>query len=220
MTVTLPDAFESFLANLLDPANQDVHVDRLSRYMDGGAYTGAAFETLTMPDADANHINVSDLAALWTLSVPLKWKQSAALLAEHRDALAAALVELPDRPLADLTSDEIKAMHKTAHPAMVLWTGIRKVKRMGPTRTSKLMARKRPQLIPIYDSFVKEVLGLESSKDQWRQFYLALTRKDREVDRRLLELGRLSGHPELSALRVFDILVWMKKRDGDLKDAQ
>lgn len=220
MTVGLPAAFESFLENILQSVNEGVHVDRLRRYMDGRAYTGAAFESLTMPHANDDRIDVSDLAALWTLSVPLRWKQSVALLVEHADELAAALAGLPDRPLADLTADEIDALHHAKHSATVLWKGIRQVKGMGPTRTSKLMARKRPQLIPIYDSFIKEVLGLESSKEQWRQFHLALTRNDRAVDRRLLELGRLAGHSELSALRVFDILVWMTQRDGNPKEAQ
>ncbi|RII41598.1 hypothetical protein DWB68_11655 [Galactobacter valiniphilus] len=98
---------------------------------------------------------------------------------------------------------------------MRLWKLIHGVDGIGVVMTSKLMARKRPQLIPIYDSFVKSVLGLKSDAAQWREFHEALSRNERKVERTLLDLGREAGHPDLSALRVFDILVWMEKRVGE-----
>lgn len=212
MTAELPPAFEAFLGDLLEPANEDKYLGHLVSYMDRGGYTGAAFGQLTMEGADPDRVDVSDLAALWTLSVPLQYRQSYELLVTRADELASNLAAMPDRPLAELSSAEVDEMHEPGAPAMRLWRLLTDIDDIGSVRASKLLARKRPNLIPIFDSFIQSVLGLKSDAEQWRQFHEALSRNDREVESRLLELGGRAGHPELSALRVFDILVWMHQR--------
>ena len=47
---------------------------------------------------------------------------------------------------------------------------------MGETRTSKLMARKRPRLVPVYDSVVGHLMSLDlGSAGQWKRWHTALT---------------------------------------------
>jgi hypothetical protein len=84
---------------------------------------------------------------------------------------------------------------------------------MGGTTVSKLMAAKRPHLVPIYDSVVSNALDLSLS-DSWsmwqhfmRQDWSALCAKIRETADEV-------GGDHLSDLRVIDIVVWMTETSG------
>ena len=87
---------------------------------------------------------------------------------------------------------------------------------MGATMVSKLLARKRPRLLPVIDGFIRKQL---THGDGRTDFYKSMWRvmSDRELD--------LPGHlgsvrtaalnatgdqriGRLSDLRVFDIVVW------------
>jgi hypothetical protein len=79
---------------------------------------------------------------------------------------------------------------------------------VGPTVASKLLARKRPKLRPIYDSVVDAVTHTEERL--WEPLWLELRKDNRALHQRLL---RLHNAAELShdvpALRVFDVVAWM-----------
>jgi hypothetical protein len=79
---------------------------------------------------------------------------------------------------------------------------------LGRTTTSKLMAVKRPRLIPIWDSFVEQSTGL-GTLDYWRRFQQVLAADDRAIWSRLGDLGRLAPNvPKgLAHLRVLDVLL-------------
>ena len=72
------------------------------------------------------------------------------------------------------------------------------------------MARKRPKLIPIYDSVVGPLMGLNrNSLDQWSTWHTALT-DGTGLPQRLQEIRRVSGISDpISDLRVMDIVLWM-----------
>ncbi len=74
------------------------------------------------------------------------------------------------------------------------------------------MARKRPHLIPIYDSVVKRVVGMPHSGDQWQRWVVALQANDKALAQRLGEIRSESGQQHLSLLRVLDIVLWMHGR--------
>ena len=94
---------------------------------------------------------------------------------------------------------------------------------VGPTRTSKLMARKRPDLFPIFDSRVKKMLGARNSS-HWYERYrdLMLTEQGGvALYRRLGELTQNlksddgSGVPvNLTVLRACDVILWMEQRES------
>ncbi len=66
--------------------------------------------------------------------------------------------------------------------------------KMGSTKASKLLARKRPRLRPIYDSVIAKATG---SKDNlWEPLRLALRANDDALHHRLLRLRTDAGLPE------------------------
>ena len=83
---------------------------------------------------------------------------------------------------------------------------------MGPVLTSKLMARKRPHLVPIQDSIVLAELNA-TDRDFWRMWWQAMQLTDsghqpvRHYARKLRD--SVPAAHELSLLRVLDIVIWM-----------
>ncbi|WP_435218082.1 DUF6308 family protein [Streptomyces sp. bgisy034] len=76
----------------------------------------------------------------------------------------------------------------------------------------KLLARKRPRLLPVYDPVVRCALGRPRSSF-WLALRAALRADDRSLHRQLLALRQVAGLPEtVSALRVCDVAVWMGHR--------
>ena len=105
-----------------------------------------------------------------------------------------------------------------------LWTALKK-KGMGPTRISKLMARKRPKLIPILDSVTQDALGL-SNNDRWKHVYILM--RDAVVHKELMAIQELACQlspkifklKDLSLIRVLDICVWMEHRKYNLRPTE
>lgn len=94
-------------------------------------------------------------------------------------------------------------------PASLLWQLLRRGNDgMGRTRTSKLIAAKRPRLIPIWDSFVEQATGLDTS-DYWRQFQAVLAADDCAIWTWLTQIR--SAVPNVPAavsnLRILDVLL-------------
>ncbi|MFF4147786.1 DUF6308 family protein [Streptomyces sp. NPDC001698] len=76
----------------------------------------------------------------------------------------------------------------------------------------KLLARKRPRLLPVYDRVVRCALG-HPRPSFWLALHAALRVDDRALQRQLLTLRQAAGVPEtVSALRVCDVAVWMRHR--------
>jgi len=76
----------------------------------------------------------------------------------------------------------------------------------------KLLARKRPRLLPVYDKVVRCALG-HPRPSFWLALHAALRADDYALHRQLLELRQIAGVPEtVSALRVCDVAVWMGHR--------
>jgi Family of unknown function (DUF6308) len=71
----------------------------------------------------------------------------------------------------------------------------------------KLLARKRPHLIPVHDRVVKSVTG--SDPHYWQSLCAALREKDGNLQKRLLQLQSVSALPAcVTPLRVFDVIAW------------
>jgi hypothetical protein len=71
------------------------------------------------------------------------------------------------------------------------------------------MARKRPRLIPIYDSIVRPLMGLKDSRGHWAAFHEALT-DGSDLSARLQVIRAGAGISEaISDLRTMDIILWM-----------
>ena len=120
---------------------------------------------------------------------------------------------LEDVPLdVDIWCDEAEPLLARNGPLWKLWNRLgeaswprkRQGNGMGMAKRSKLIATKRPRLVPVVDKIVRKRLG--PSDDYWRDFRAAL----REEDLREKIIDCTNGAPaEVSLLRRLDVVVWM-----------
>lgn len=192
-------------------------VDRLKCYFGlpphGLPYTGASFERLggggDRPDA-ANELTAEDIVAVSMLSVRIPGGAVLELLEKHRPAISDLLKQIPtDR---DLVTVDPVAIDGT-WVASELWRLLKTVRGCGWVTVSKLLARKRPRLIPVYDKIVAAQVGWPTS--YWRSLACALRADDAALHRHLLRLRDEAGlPPSISAIRVFDVVTWMLGKYG------
>lgn len=175
-------------------------------YLGDGCYTGAFFDSWAPQNrvVDSNRFTADDLVAITFLSVAVKAGAARQLLVTR----AARFTELldavgPDRDLVD----DANALAPDA-PILLLEDELRAVPDVGRTIATKLMARKRPRLVPIYDVVVGRVLNTVAvHRDPIRD---ALRVDGSALHTRLLAIRLKAGLPEhISALRVLDVICWM-----------
>jgi len=192
---------------------------------DHPAYAGSHFERIGHPwweDATANTFTPSDLLALGTLSTPLK-KYTAARLLEPNvlERVTPLLREISlDSSIAEESASKALADDS---PAAVLYNLVRNVGGMGKTRTSKLLARKRPGLVPIRDSNVEAAFGGSKLEAWWVPYRtMALAGEIPPIDlaSRVHQLLDLS--PIYTPLRVLDAILWrsIESPGGDGVDSE
>jgi Family of unknown function (DUF6308) len=121
-------------------------------------YTGAAFDTWDSTGTRSRDVNVftaaDDLVAVTFLSVRVGPLAAYVLLGERGSDFSEILEMIgPDRDLVD-EAEEIPR----DWPAWELDRELTCLPDVGPTLASKLIARKRPRLVPVYDSVVRKVL--------------------------------------------------------------
>ena len=199
------------LPRVLEPRNAAVAKALLAHYLTD--FTGRGFETVGHRWDDPAHANVvtpSDLVALACLSVPVAGDTALHLLVDEAAVISELLRQLPE-PHVTLWKAEADKITAPDAPLQTLWRTLRAVPGMGPTSTSKLLARKRANLVPIYDSVVAEAFGMRSSAGQWgamRELLLSDTGSG-ALHEHLAELTRdVPGAEVVTPLRVLDIIVW------------
>lgn len=187
-------------------------------------YTGAYFESIDRDfwEDNPNRITGSDLYALTTLQISVPRDAGIGRLTNERQNIKKLLEKIPDNKLQELSSADFERYLGEDSPARKLWdllcrnaTGDPKWG-IGPTTASKIMARKRPNLIPIQDSVVDDVIGRNKS-DAWRLWWQSLTDRPALAERaaRIRQVVQESDqpYPELSTLRTLDIVLWMFGKD-------
>jgi hypothetical protein len=122
------------------------------------------------------------------------------------------LSELLQAVPADLDLADADASHAApGSPADQAWHLLRDQPDVGWVTAGKLLARKRPRLIPVYDRVVRCAVGRPASF--WLSLHAALREDDGALHRALSDLREAAGLPEtVSALRVCDVAVWMGHR--------
>jgi hypothetical protein len=181
------------------------------------AYTGSYFNSWAGGrDSGENRdtITADDLIAVSFLSVKIPGEAAIGILDTHREKISGLLEKIPaDRDLADVSPAEFPEMYGENSPAVKLWRVIRGSDTgrwgIGPTKASKIMARKRPRLIPIYDSVVAPLMGLKDSENQWAAWHNAFL-EDPGLAERLRRIKAISGVKDpIPDIRVMDIVLWM-----------
>ncbi|MFF7551060.1 DUF6308 family protein [Streptomyces canus] len=163
----------------------------------------------------ANVVSADDLIAVQTLSVALPAAVCVDLL-EGR--LGGQLSELLGGIPAEVDMAAADAAHLAAgSPADTAWHLLTAQPGIGWVTAGKLLARKRPRLLPVYDQVVCCLLGRPASV--WLSLHAALRADDGALHHELLTLRRAAGVPEtVSALRVCDVMLWMSHR-GEHREA-
>lgn len=81
---------------------------------------------------------------------------------------------------------------------------------MGYVTTSKLLAARFPNIVPIRDSLVKAVLGLKKSETWWDHIQrIVADRTTRDV---LSEIPIENSDAQVGVLRRLDVTLWMEAR--------
>ncbi|MEJ5914502.1 DUF6308 family protein [Pseudokineococcus sp. 1T1Z-3] len=170
-------------------------------------YTGAAFDRWDPSRTRAASVDVftaDDVLALPLLSVQLNGRAVLDLLVRRADELNALLAEVP----ADLDLVDVETPITRDWPASRLLAALRTLDRVGTTTATKLIARKRPRLRPVWDTVVATHLGVWSSYIE--PFRKELQKDDRALHVRLVRLGQKAEVEGVSPLRVFDVVTWLE----------
>ena len=176
-------------------------------------YSGRFFERLDgggdQPQV-CDRFTAADLVAVQMLSVDVPPETSIAILhGELGRRLSRHLRGIPiDIALGD---PEAREHVMDGGPAAQAWQLLKRETGAGYVTAGKLMARKRPHLIPVYDSVVK--CALNEPEDLWLRLHAVLSDPDTGVRRRLAELRSTCRVPgEIGELRVLDVVVWKGHR--------
>ncbi|MBO1266636.1 DUF6308 family protein [Arthrobacter cavernae] len=162
----------------------------------------------------ANEITADDLVAVSLLSIRFPATAAIGILETRSDDIAGLLEQIPtDRALHEVDAKDYEGFLGSDSPANKLWRLLRGTDTyrwgVGATTASKILARKRPHLIPIYDSVVAPLMGLESADGQWTRWHAALT-GDRGLAERLHAIREQSEiNLQISDLRIMDVVLWM-----------
>jgi hypothetical protein len=158
-------------------------------------FSGSLFHTLGINDA--NRFGNDDLLSLNLLDESVSARQIKELTTGKFDQLLHALCDSYD--VTQLDGDAYK-------PAIEIWDALSEIHGFGPTRVSKLLARKRPNLIPIRDSIVNKQLQIEGYS-WWKS--LAATMRHSDVKESLEDLCQPIDMCDVPHLRVLDVAIWM-----------
>lgn len=188
------------------------------RFPGVGLFTGSHFESLGADQNLPNQITASDLLAVSTLSVNVPARAAIAILGEFAEVISNLLAQIPaDLHIAGLSDESSFTDHLGSDsPSHALWDLLRRNAvdesrwDVGPTIASKIMARKRPHLIPIEDSVVDRVIG-RGRTNAWRYWWEALV-ADEYLEERASEIREYISRPQLSTLRALDIVLWSSGR--------
>jgi hypothetical protein len=191
--------------------------DRVHRYLEryfredapaSERFTGRWFETL-IGTSDPDRFTATDLVAVSTLSVTIPPEAVALILLDRETA--AEINELLHRSpkagtdLATVHPEDLAA----GAPLHALYTKLRDMPEMGPTKTSKLLAAKRPDLVPIRDQVVSDLLG---AGELWWAPFRQLAR-DWTLRDLIHDASNGVVPPTVSFLRQLDVVLWMWGRD-------
>lgn len=164
-------------------------------------FAAATFDELAPNEAGA--IGVADLLAVSLLDAAFAPSAVRRLVAGEADAAVAAIPSGVDLWEADDSALE------AAQAAWELLVGLPNV---GPVKAGKLLARKRPRLIPIWDDVVPRLLPAPV-RGFWTTLRAVLG--DRGRCERIEELRPTDAATTASTLRLLDVAVWMSGSESE-----
>jgi hypothetical protein len=179
----------------------------LAAYFYKEAFTGSSYEKFFDIRKHPDEFTAQDLVAVSMLSVTIPPRVAKWVLDEGKTELSELLKKIDPTDLS-IKSEDVD-LSKNSSPYK-LWKSIRDRRDMGETKTSKLIATKRPNLFPIFDRHVARALKI-TEKDYWLPWQKFLRSENGE---RCIEKAR-GFAAELpivgvSDLRLLDVIIWMR----------
>ncbi|KPH97540.1 hypothetical protein OV450_5833 [Actinobacteria bacterium OV450] len=183
-------------------------------------YSGAHFERLAGGgdrEGAAYGFEAADLVAVTMLKVSVASHGAVNLMTDPEGHWHRLLSAIPrDARLEDPASDPLVA---EGGPAWELWERLVDRDKTYPSSpdgvrsvvAGKLMARKRPHLIPVYDTRVKTLFRRPKNDHTFWASLAAALRADGGAFRRHLETLRTKAGigEDIGVLRVLDVIAWM-----------
>jgi len=189
----------------LEEADGSHAMSSLEAYFFKQAFTGSSFETFC--DKDPYTFTTNDIVAVSMLSVNIPPSASRWILGEGRARLGNLLREID----AEMTISSPVADLGKMSPAWKLWNEVYSLPDVGETKTSKLLATKRPFLFPIFDRHVSAALQI-SPNSYWKPWQQFMQSKDgNKAARTVTEMAASLNKSHLSPLRLLDIVIWMRQ---------
>ncbi|KAA0110617.1 DUF6308 family protein [Mycolicibacterium sp. P1-5] len=188
--------------------NADQVRSDLVGYFGGGKqpFTGRWFEELAAM-SDPNRFEAPDLLAVEALSVTVPTEAAASLLITEIERFNSLLREIPrEQELWEVSRLDVSS----GSAADRLHAELRTLPGVEWVVASKLMAAKRPKLIPILDNEVRNYLQPPKS-------FFWVTMHDELSDparRRAIEEACQAAPPQVSLLRRMDVALWRAARRG------
>lgn len=213
--------FKNRLSTRLSDDRRAQNVNSVTEYFGHKSslpFDGSFFETYELRNSDADCVAAADLVAVTLLSMEIRRKsrsgistETVLLLQKLKPQINTLLSKIPDdRELHTLTDREFDKYLGDGSPAHRLFDLLRRDAKMHRVATFKLLARKRPGLLPIKDSVTKKLLG--DSPNWWKSWHHAMTAEPtlvKELKAIRKEASKSNQRiSKLSLLRVADIALW------------
>lgn len=163
----------------------------------------------------ANQLNGDDCVAVSFLSVEVPPMAAIGLMRDEKENVDRLLALIPiDVEMSDLDAEGYEKHLGMQSPAQELWEVLTRRNGekwdIGSTTASKIMARKRPHLIPILDGVIQDLIG---RGHYWHDWHAALTDGSglpERLDTIRWNSGVLNLGYKPSLLRVMDIVLWQE----------
>lgn len=189
----------------------------LSDYFHGRPrqFSGSLFDSFggggDRPDVE-NHITREDVLAVAAVNSPMPAPVASRLLAEPASGqLATWLRQLPtDIDLWDAEDETLAVAGKAWDAIRVIHEAGTRANADGGFAANKLLARKRPRLIPLYDEKVRRAVGLATDASWWfsLRHAMRLDGEDNEIRFRVAESMLEAEVGYVSLLRGLDVILW------------
>ena len=201
---------------LLADENKQRIQNHVSRYFNV-KYSGKHFEWF-VEQSDSKKFTPWDILAVEALSVTVPTETARWLLepnTKRDDHLAEALRSLVPGQDSLWTCDE--ELLSDCKPLSKLYSMLRAEEGLGYVTASKLMAAKFPSVIPIRDSKVETLLGLEKSREWWSPIRKLFTVPGQSLAGYLDELKVPTEVGKVTTLRRLDVILWMEAKARRIK---
>lgn len=207
----MPILFANIHEWLLQDQNRQRQINHLKRYF-ASDYSGKLFEYFARK-SDSKVFTPWDILAVESLSVSVPPATAKWLL--EPDEVRDGYLEIANKHFGDPETTLWgcdQALIGDESELSKLYALLRLQPGLGYVTTSKLMAAKFPRIVPIRDSQVELLLGLQNEKSWWSTFRTLFKETALSLAEHLDGLPIPNGAGQVTTLRRLDVILWMEAK--------